>query len=171
MLDIAAPADIEEGFEDGEEEPNMVRIGKKPIMNYVVACMTLLNTGVADVMVRGRGQSITKAVEVVDMLRRAFMKNIRIHSVDIGTEEVKRELRAAMDASSRMLTATSSSTSTPDLFVWRSVIPIRGLSQRSRNRLRSSSIIHGPISITRRLSRYPRSSSRLLLAILGKRCF
>ncbi len=82
MTDIAAPAGIEDGFEDGEEEPNMVRIGKKPIMNYVVACMTLLNTGVADVMVRGRGQSITKAV---------FMKNIRIHSVDIGTEEVKRE--------------------------------------------------------------------------------
>src|SRR5256886_16962823 len=98
MLDIAAPANIEEGFEDGEEEPNMVRIGKKPIMNYVVACMTLLNTGVADVMVRGRGQSIRKAVEVVDMLRRAFMKNIRIHSVDIGTEEVKRE-----DGSTRSL--------------------------------------------------------------------
>jgi len=91
MTDIAATAGIEDGFEDGEEEPNMVRIGKKPIMNYVVACMTLLNTGVADVMVRGRGQSITKAVEVVEMLRRAFMKNIRIHSVDIGTEEVKRE--------------------------------------------------------------------------------
>jgi archaea-specific DNA-binding protein len=91
MTDIASPADIEDGFEDGEEEPNMVRIGKKPIMNYVVACMTLLNTGVADVMVRGRGQSITKAVEVVEMLRRAFMKNIRIHSVDIGTEDVKRE--------------------------------------------------------------------------------
>src|SRR2546425_3454622 len=90
LTDIAASADIGDGFEDGEE-PNMVRIGKKPIMNYVVACMTLLNTGVADVMVRGRGQSITKAVEVVDMLRRAFMKNIRIHSVDIGTEEVKRE--------------------------------------------------------------------------------
>ncbi len=91
VTDIAATADIEDGFEDGEEEPNMVRIGKKPIMNYVVACMTLLNTGVADVMVRGRGQSITKAVEVVEMLRRAFMKNIRIHSVDIGTEEVRRE--------------------------------------------------------------------------------
>lgn len=91
MSDIAASADIEDGFEDGEEEPNMVRIGKKPIMNYVVACMTLLNTGVADVMVRARGQSITKAVETVEMLRRAFMKNIRIHSVDIGTEEVRRE--------------------------------------------------------------------------------
>src|SRR5260370_12380747 len=91
VTDIAASADMEDGFEDGEEEPNMVRIGKKPIMNYVVACMTLLNTGVADVMVRGRGQSITKAVEVVEMLRREVMKNIRIHSVDIGTEVGKRE--------------------------------------------------------------------------------
>src|SRR2546427_6042941 len=91
LTDIAASPDIEDGFEDGEEEPNMVRIGKKPIMNYVVACMTLLNTGVADVMVRGRGQPITKAVEVVAMLDRAFMKNIPIYSVYIGTEGGKRE--------------------------------------------------------------------------------
>jgi DNA-binding protein len=88
MSDIAS-ADLEDGFEDGgEDEPSIVRIGKKPIMNYVVACMTLLNTGVGEVMVRARGQSITKAVETVEMLRRAFMKNIKLHSVDIGTEEV-----------------------------------------------------------------------------------
>jgi len=90
MSDIAV--NVEDGFEDEvEEEPNIVRIGKKPIMNYVVACMTLLNNGVGEVMVRGRGQSITKAVETVDMLRRAFMKNIKVHSVDIGTEEIKRD--------------------------------------------------------------------------------
>lgn len=92
MSDIAGSADIENGFEEsGGEEPNIVRIGKKPTMNYVVACMTLLNNGVADVMVRARGQSITKAVETVEMLRRAFLRNIKIFSVDIGTEEVKRE--------------------------------------------------------------------------------
>lgn len=92
MSEIAGSADIENGFEDGgDEEPNIVRIGKKPIMNYVVACMTLLNNGVSDVMVRARGQSITKAVETVEMLRRAFLRNIKIFSVDIGTEEVKRE--------------------------------------------------------------------------------
>src|SRR5437867_3627085 len=90
MSDIAV--EVGDGFEDGvEEEPNIVRIGKKPIMNYVVACMTLLNNGVGEVMVRGRGQSITKAVETVDMLKRAFMKNIKVHSVDIGTEEIKRD--------------------------------------------------------------------------------
>ena len=76
--------------EDGEE-PFIVRIGKKPTMNYVVACVTLFNTGVPEVMVRARGQSITKAVEVVDMLRRAFLKNLTIESVDIGTEEIKRD--------------------------------------------------------------------------------
>jgi archaea-specific DNA-binding protein len=92
MSDLAGTVDVGNGFEDdGDEEPNIVRIGKKPIMNYVVACMTLLNNGVSDVMVRGRGQSITKAVETVEMLRRAFLRNIKILSVDIGTEEVKRE--------------------------------------------------------------------------------
>jgi len=78
------------GFQE-EEQPYIVRIGKKPTMNYVVACVTLFNTGVPEVMVRARGQSITKAVEVVDMLKRAFLKNVIIESVDIGTEEIKRD--------------------------------------------------------------------------------
>lgn len=90
MSNAVDAADIENGFEDGEDL-EIVRIGKKPIMNYVVACMTLLNNGQSEVMVRARGQSITKAVETVDMLRRAFMKNLKIESVNIGTEEVKRE--------------------------------------------------------------------------------
>src|SRR6266702_1546870 len=90
MSDIAL--NVEDGFEDGvEEEPNIVGSGKKTIMNYGVACITLHNNGVGAVMVRGRGQSSTKAVETVDMLRRAFMKNIKVHSADIGTEEIKRD--------------------------------------------------------------------------------
>ncbi|TMI16339.1 DNA-binding protein Alba [Candidatus Bathyarchaeota archaeon] len=83
--------EVDDGFEDEEPAPNIVRIGKKPTMNYVVACVTLFNTGVPEVMVRARGQSINKAVETVEMLRRAFFKNVLIHSVDIGTEEVERE--------------------------------------------------------------------------------
>jgi archaea-specific DNA-binding protein len=82
---------FDDDFDDSQDDENIVRIGKKPIMNYVVACMTLLNTGVSEVMVRARGQSITKAVETVEMLRRAFLKHIQIHRVDIGTEEVQRQ--------------------------------------------------------------------------------
>ena len=84
--------DIQDGFEDEEEAaPNMVRIGKKPTMNYVVACVTLFNTGVPEVLVRARGQSITKAIDTVEMLRRAFFKNVQVRSVDIGTEDVTRD--------------------------------------------------------------------------------
>ena len=84
--------DVQDGFEDEEEAaPNMVRIGKKPTMNYVVACVTLFNTGVPEVLVRARGQSITKAIDTVEMLRRAFFKNGQVRSVDIGTEEVTRD--------------------------------------------------------------------------------
>jgi archaea-specific DNA-binding protein len=91
MSNILPETDIDDGFEDEEIAPNIVRIGKKPTMNYVVACVTLFNTGVPEVMVRARGQSINKAVETVEMLRRAFFKNVKIHTVDIGTEEVQRD--------------------------------------------------------------------------------
>ncbi len=60
-------------------------------MNYVVACVTLFNTGVPEVLVRARGQSITKAIDTVEMLRRAFFKNVQVVSVDIGTEDVTRD--------------------------------------------------------------------------------
>src|SRR5881409_4257946 len=91
MSNTLPETDIDDGFEDEEPAPNIVRIGKKPIMNYVIACVTLFNTGVPEVMVRARGQSITKAVETVETLRRAFFKNVKVQSVDIGTEEVQRE--------------------------------------------------------------------------------
>lgn len=95
-------SDIETDIEDdGIEENNgfdseidgqaIVRIGKKPTMNYVVACMTLFNKGMPQIMVRARGQSITKAVETVEMLRRAFLKNVNVQSVGIGTESIKRD--------------------------------------------------------------------------------
>ncbi len=82
--------DEQDGYEE-EVGPNIVRVGKKPTMNYVVACVTLFNSGVPEVMVRARGQSITKAVETVEMLRRAFFKNVKVESVDIGTEDVQRD--------------------------------------------------------------------------------
>jgi len=72
------------------EQGNLVRVGKKPIMNYVVACVTLFNSGADEVMVRARGQAITKAVETVLMLRNSFLKDLEIEDITIGSEEVTR---------------------------------------------------------------------------------
>ena len=72
------------------EHANLVRIGKKPLMNYVVACVTLFNSGADEVMVRARGQAITKAVDAVLMLRDSFIKDLEIDDITIGSEEVTR---------------------------------------------------------------------------------
>jgi len=71
-------------------ELNLVRIGKKPIMNYVTACVTLFNSGNGDIMVRARGQAIEKAIDTVQMLRRGFLKDLLIKKINLGSEDVTR---------------------------------------------------------------------------------
>ncbi|MEM4701182.1 MAG: DNA-binding protein Alba [Candidatus Bathyarchaeia archaeon] len=67
-----------------------VLIGKKPIMNYVLACLTFLNAGVPKLVIKARGRAISRAVDTVELLRRAFVKDLQIKDIVIGTEEVVR---------------------------------------------------------------------------------
>lgn len=71
-------------------QENQVLIGKKPLMNYVVACLTLFNHGADEIVLRARGRAISRAVDVAEMLRRVFMKDLAIKSITIGSEEVQR---------------------------------------------------------------------------------
>lgn len=68
---------------------DFVIIGVKPIMNYVVACMTLFNDSMPIVKIKARGRNISKAVDVVEMLRRVFLKDLIISDIGIGTEKHK----------------------------------------------------------------------------------
>jgi DNA-binding protein len=67
-----------------------VLIGKKPLMNYVVACLTLFNQNESEVVLRARGNAITRAVDVAEMLRRIFIKDLVFKSISIGSEEMDR---------------------------------------------------------------------------------
>ncbi|HDD70123.1 DNA-binding protein Alba [Candidatus Bathyarchaeota archaeon] len=69
---------------------NIVLIGKKPVMNYVVACLTFFNSGAKKVIVKARGRAISRAVDTVELLRRAFVKDVQLQNITIGTEEVTR---------------------------------------------------------------------------------
>lgn len=70
---------------------NVVLIGRKPVMNYVVACLTFFNAGENEVIVKARGRAICTAVDTIELLRRAFVKGLRLEDVKIGTEEMTRE--------------------------------------------------------------------------------
>jgi DNA-binding protein len=60
-------------------------------MNYVVACLTFFNSGEKNVCVKARGRAISTAVDTVELLRRAFVKDVELKNIAIGTEEVQRE--------------------------------------------------------------------------------
>jgi DNA-binding protein len=70
-------------------QENLVRVGKKPVMNYVVACVTLFNSGNDEIVLRARGQSINNAVDIVERLKK-FQKNLQVRDINIGSEDVTR---------------------------------------------------------------------------------
>ncbi len=65
---------------------NVVLVGKKPVMNYVLATLTLLNQGVKEIVIKARGRAISKAVDTVEIVRKRFLpgkvdvKEIKIDS-------------------------------------------------------------------------------------------
>jgi len=70
-------------------EHNIVAIGYKPAMNYVTACITLFNSGASEVMIRARGRHIYKAVDIVGLLKRVFLKDLIIKNISLGTDTHK----------------------------------------------------------------------------------
>jgi DNA-binding protein len=70
---------------------NLVIMGVKPIMNYVVACLTLFNDGAETVLVRARGKHISKAVDMVQLLRRVFLKDAVVKDIKVGTDTLTRD--------------------------------------------------------------------------------
>lgn len=76
--------------EERTQTENIVLIGRKPVMNYVTACITFFNSGEKQVIVKARGRAICRAVDTVELLRRAFVKDLEIKQIDIGTEELVR---------------------------------------------------------------------------------
>lgn len=70
---------------------NIVFIGRKPVMNYVTACLTVFNAGAKEVCVKARGRSISRAVDTIELLRRAFLKGLGLKQIKIGTEEIQQE--------------------------------------------------------------------------------
>ncbi len=69
-------------------ENNSVLIGNKPVMNYVLACITLFHGGAKEVNVKARGQAIGRAVDVVEVVRRRFLPDTKVQRIAIGTQQM-----------------------------------------------------------------------------------
>ena len=71
------------------EKSGIVFIGSKPPMDYVLAVITRLSASNAkEVILKARGQAITTAVDVAEITRNRFLKDLKVSKVAIGTEEM-----------------------------------------------------------------------------------
>jgi len=80
-------------------EDNVVFVGQKPSMAYVLAVMTQLNSGKAEIRVKARGKSISRAVDVAEIVRRKFLSSLRVKSIRIDTEEHELEDKTTVPVS------------------------------------------------------------------------
>jgi DNA-binding protein len=69
------------------ETANAVLIGKKPIMNYVLACITFFHGGAQEVSIKARGKSISRAIDVAEVVRHRFLPDVKIKRIGIGTDQ------------------------------------------------------------------------------------
>jgi DNA-binding protein len=67
---------------------NSVLIGRKPVMNYVLACISLFHSGATEISVKARGRAISRAVDVAEVTRRRFMPDLKIKKIEIGTDQL-----------------------------------------------------------------------------------
>jgi len=71
------------------QNQGIVFIGRKPAMSYVLAIITSLSASNAkEITLKARGQSITTAVDVAEITRNRFIKDLKISKIAIGTEEM-----------------------------------------------------------------------------------
>lgn len=79
----------EEKKRERKMDDNVIYVGKKGVMNYVMAAITQINKGEKEIHVKARGRSISKAVDVVQLLKNRFETDMKIKETIIDTEEVE----------------------------------------------------------------------------------
>jgi DNA-binding protein len=71
------------------EKADVVFIGNKPPMSYVMAVMTAMSSGdVTEITLKARGRAITTAVDVAEITCNRFIKDLAVTSIGIGTEDM-----------------------------------------------------------------------------------
>jgi len=66
---------------------NIIFIGAKAPMNYVIAVLTEFKSN-NEVVIKARGRAIGKAVEVAEIVRKKFMEEVEVIEIKIDSEHI-----------------------------------------------------------------------------------
>ena len=71
------------------QKSEVVFIGNKPPMSYVMAVITAFSSSSTnEITLKARGRAITTAVDTAEITRRRFLKDLTVTAIGIGTEEM-----------------------------------------------------------------------------------
>jgi DNA-binding protein len=73
-------------------DENVIYIGNKPPMSYVLAVVTQFQgSGSEEVVIKARGRAISRAVDTAEIVRNRFITDAEIKDIKIGTESITNE--------------------------------------------------------------------------------
>jgi DNA-binding protein len=72
-------------------DENVIYVGNKPPMSYVLAVVTQFNQGSDEVIIKARGRTISRAVDTAEIVRNRFIKDAELKDIKIGTESITNE--------------------------------------------------------------------------------
>jgi DNA-binding protein len=94
--------------EKRKTDENVIYIGHKPPMSYVLAIVTQFNTSGSDeVVIKARGRAISTAVDAAEIVRNRFIKEAKVKSILISTESVTNEEGRTSNVSSMEIILTT----------------------------------------------------------------
>lgn len=88
---------------DGE---NIVYVGNKPPMSYVIAVITEFEQGAKTVTLKARGRAISRAVDAAEIVRNKFLTDVTVAEIKTDTEEVESEEGGKRNVSSMEICLT-----------------------------------------------------------------
>ncbi len=88
----------EEKAKAAKRDDNIVYVGKKPTMAYVLAVITQFSDGMSEVNIKARGRSISRAVDVAEVVKNRFVQGVK-YNIEIGTEEIQDEQKSRINVS------------------------------------------------------------------------
>ena len=72
-------------------DENVIYVGNKPPMSYVLAVVTQFNGGSDEVVIKARGRAISRAVDTAEIVRNRFVQEAKVRDIIIGTESITNE--------------------------------------------------------------------------------
>ncbi len=78
--------------EKSRTDENVIYVGHKPPMSYVLAVVTQFQgSGSDEVIIKARGRSISTAVDTAEIVRNRFITDAKLKEIKIGTESITNE--------------------------------------------------------------------------------